>query len=159
MNFLCCKEARGPTCCFQYFFAGKEKVSEHLPCDAPQPAASGHSSATPAGQRQTLPVSHTTTLPARTSLLPALPQNRGRGAPPRACSTGIAAQSTPQARPSQHRPPAALTLAAQSQPWQLPVGQLMPEIHNPDGDVHLEEQPWALLASSCRMRPQLHAAL
>lgn len=35
----------------------------------------------------------------------------------------------------------ALTLAAQGQPRQLPVCQLMAEIHNPHGDVHLQQQP------------------
>ena len=39
MNFLCCKEARGPNYHLQYFFQRKKKFSEHLPCDAPQPAA------------------------------------------------------------------------------------------------------------------------
>lgn len=72
MNFLCCKEARGPNYCFQYFLQVKEKISQHLPCGAPQPGATRHSSASPTGQQQTLPVSHTTTLPAMTSPLPAL---------------------------------------------------------------------------------------
>lgn len=79
MNFLCCKEARGPNYCFQYFLQGKEKVSEHLPCGAPQPGATRHSSASPTGQQQTLPVSHTTTLPATTSPLPALQRPKIEG--------------------------------------------------------------------------------
>lgn len=59
---------------------------------------------------------------------PTPPQNGG-GAPPA------------PAAPAPWSPPAALTPAAQSQVRQLPVGQLMAEIHHPDGDVHLQEQP------------------
>lgn len=159
MNFLCCKEARGTNYCFQYFFQGKKKVSEHLPCNAPQPGATKHSSATPTGQQQTLLVSHTTCgSPCQDEPAACLAgsQNGGRGAPLKACGTGIATLGTPQAGPSQCHPLAALTLAAQSQPRQLPVRELVTEIHNPDGDIHLEEQSWELPHSSHRITPQLH---
>lgn len=73
------KKQKGWTIVSSAFFQGKEKVSEHLPCDAPQLGATRCSSATHTGQQQTLPVSHTTTLPARTSPLPALQRPKMEG--------------------------------------------------------------------------------
>lgn len=45
-------------------------------------------------------------------------------------------------------PLAALTPTAQSQRRQLPMGQLVTEIHHPDGDICLEGQPQASSHSS-----------
>lgn len=111
MNFLCCKEARGTNYCFQYFFQGKKKVSEHLPCNAPQPGATKHSSPTPTGQQQTLLVSHTTALPARMSPLPALqgPKMKGGVLPSRPVALALPPWAhlrpgTPNATRWQHSP-------------------------------------------------------
>lgn len=95
-NFLCCKKAKAPNCCnqlllFWVIFSG---IGESLWTFALQ-GTTRHSSAILTGQWQILSVSDTTTLPA----CPAAPQNGGRGAPLRVCSSGIAIPSLPGATP------------------------------------------------------------
>lgn len=101
----------------------------------------------------TCPVTHQRLEPPHTAQL----SPRASDKPPRCLTPCCPCQDQPTARPTPPRtvavlpqpppapapwsPPAALTPAAQSQVRQLPVGQLMAEIHHPDGDVHLQEQP------------------
>lgn len=135
------KKQKHQTLVSSNFFQGQEKASEHLSCEEPPPRASGHSSATPIGQWQILPVSDTTTLPARTSTLPALQHPKMKvGCSPQGLQQWHCHPKHASGHPSQCHPLVALTLAAQSQPRQLPVRQLMTEVHNPDGDVHLQQQ-------------------
>lgn len=91
-------------------------------------------------------VFHTTMLPIRMSLQPALqgPSREGcfpQGSVPavmRPEGTLLPKCTAGEALP--HLPTVALTLAAQRQAGQLPMGQLMAEIHDPDGDIHLQKQ-------------------